>query len=161
MAKKMTDKQNKVGRPRIYDTPKELQQDVDAYFDDCKEKELLPNVLGFVSFSRFSGRTSVHDYKVTYPEFSTTIKDMLDRCYAEKMQAAATGKMNPTIFIFDAVNNHGMINTRSDNKSQTEHSGGIKVETVTDPAFTDIVGKYVGKTRDDDSESVPPVGEVD
>ena len=81
---------------------------------------------------------------------------MLDRCYAEKMQAAATGKMNPTIFIFDAVNNHGMINTRSDNKNQTDLSGGIKVEAVSDPAFSSIVGKYV--TNQDDKKLIESDG---
>lgn len=133
-----------MGRPPIYNTADELQERIDEYFDvqcSVNEKEIpgeIPNVLGLVVFLGFADRGSLLDYEKRSDEFSHTVKRAKARIYNTKMQLAMRGIVNPTIFIFDAVNNHGMVNTRSENKNDTnltgDKDGPIPVEvTFVDP----------------------------
>lgn len=130
--------ETKVGRPPKYKTAEELQERIDAYFyEHCKKEDEIPNVLGLVVFLGFSDRCSLSEYE-RKPEFTHTIKRAKTRIYNEKIQLAMRGAINPTIFIFDAVNNHGMINTRSksknDNQYTTEEKGPVPVTvTFVDP----------------------------
>ncbi|MCP4493253.1 MAG: hypothetical protein GY820_39015 [Gammaproteobacteria bacterium] len=131
LSKAMMGNQNSVGNKgntdyRYYETVEEFQQDIDDYFAEEEKKENFPNILGFIAFSRFADRTSLDDYE-KYPEFSFALKKLRSRCYADKFQSVAKGKMNVATFIFDAVNNHGMVNTRSDNKNTNTHKGKLSV----------------------------------
>ena len=133
-------KNMKTGRPPMYKTPEQMQERIDAYFEEqcfVDEKGIpgeIPNVLDLVVFLGFAERQSLKDYSKRSEAFSYTIKRAKARIYNAKMQLAMRGVINPTIFIFDAVNNHGMVNTRSENKNDTKltrsKGGPIPVEVV-------------------------------
>ena len=122
---------NKGGQPAYYKTPEQMQKKIDEYFKHCEENSLFPNVIGLSLFLGFAGRQSLKQYEDRDKKFFDTIKSAKDRCYESKYQAAARGEINTTIFIFDAVNNHGMVNTRSESKNENKHSGGVTVNLIT------------------------------
>ena len=104
-----------------YSTHEELAEKLEGYFPYCEENEEVPNICGMALFCGFASRNSLEDYEQKSPAFLHVIKRAKTRCYNAKLSAAMKGKLNPTIFIFDAVNNHDMFNSRSDNKN--EHTG--------------------------------------
>ena len=141
--KKLTDKQEKrsvMGRPALYKTAKALEKKASEYFDYCKEEKKVPNIAGLCWFCDFTDRRSFTEQGERGKDFSDTVKKIKNQLYAEKFDLAATGKMDRTIFIFDAVNNHDMFNTRSENKNDNKHEGNFKgvvrIEYV-DPDNTD------------------------
>ena len=99
----------------------DLQGKVDLYFEDCEQTGDIPNVLGLCVFMDICRDTFAEYAKKS--EYSDTIKKAKDKIYQKKYQFAAKGEMDRTIFIFDCVNNHDMINTRSEQKSKTELTG--------------------------------------
>lgn len=120
---------SEVGRPLKYKTPKELQTKIDEYFDYCELVNEFQNILGMVVYLGFADRSSLLDYEQRSDEFFHTVKSAKSKCYALKLQRAMRGEINPTIFIFDSVNNHDMINTRSDNSNRNDnkHSGNVSL----------------------------------
>ncbi len=111
------------GRPRhsSFESPGKLEKKFEEYFAICAQGVELPCVMGMAVFLGCTTDT-ILEYEGK-KEFSSTIKKAKARAYYEKMKLAAAGKMNPTIFIFDAVNNHGMINTRSEARNKSELTG--------------------------------------
>lgn len=130
--------QGRKRNPR-YKTPEELEKKADEYFIHCKEAGEIPTMAGISYFTGFSSREAFTNQGKRNEKFLRTIKRAKLRMYDAKFQLAATGKMNATIFIFDAVNNHGMINRRSENKNNNNNSGGtcgpipVTVEFVDPP----------------------------
>jgi hypothetical protein len=45
------------------------------------------------------------------------------------------GEANPTLVIWDGINNHGMYNTRVESKNKTEISGSLTVEQALQQAM--------------------------
>lgn len=120
-------KKNKIGRPPKYETPEDLQAKTDEYFEYCKKYDEIPNVLGYTVFLGFADRKSLLEQETRGEDFSHIIKKAKTRMYNEKLQGAMKGKLNPTIFIFDAVNNHGMINRRTEEKELQDEPYIIQV----------------------------------
>lgn len=63
------------GRPRKYNTAKDLQDAIDLYFDENPE---YPTVSGLAVFLEFGSRQSLYDYEKE-EEFSYTIKNAVSR----------------------------------------------------------------------------------
>ena len=59
-----------VGRPRTFQSPEQMQEAVDQYFE--KYRQL--SIVGLALFLGFSSRTSLLDYEGYSPEFLNTIK---------------------------------------------------------------------------------------
>lgn len=61
---------NPGGRPRIWDTPEEIQEQINKYFSENKEH---PTITGLSYFLGFNSRQSFYNYE-QIPEFLDTIK---------------------------------------------------------------------------------------
>jgi len=101
----------------------------EKYMLKCEEEDDIPTVISWCEYLDVS-RETMCQWEKNRPEISDYIKRMKARIFDAKMKLAARGKMNPTVFIFEAVNHHGMINTRSEgkNKNDNTHSGEIKLK---------------------------------
>ena len=120
----------KKGRPPQFKDAKELAKAFDDYFKECEEKKEHPNVSGLQCFVELYSDNFFKEQARRGDDFSKTVKNCQRRMFDRKFQAAAKGEMNPTIFIFDAVNNHGMVNTKSENKNDTKISGSLDVKNA-------------------------------
>jgi hypothetical protein len=65
-----------MGRPRIYQTPEELDELVDAYLQYCKDEKKKPSTTGAAIFLGFSDKCSLYDYEKR-DGFSHSIKRLL------------------------------------------------------------------------------------
>jgi hypothetical protein len=128
-----------------YATYEELDSKLQEYFAYCEEKGEFPNIAGMTVFCGFATRQSWKDYEKKSDDFLHVIKKAKSQCYNMKFQAAAKGKMDRSIFIFDAVNNHDMFNTRSENKNEQYGKGGGAIETKWTVEFVDKTSIDSGK----------------
>ena len=117
------------GQPAKYETPEDLQEAVKRYFDGCEESKECPNVMGLTHSLGFAATQSLLDQEERGEEFSAIIKRAKMFMWNKKFQFASAGKMNPTIFIFDSINNHGMVNTRSEGKNEVTGKDGGPIES--------------------------------
>lgn len=142
--------ENSVGRPRLFDTPEQMQKAIDDYFKNGVNtrpvaigKEIIkmpvPTITGLVLHIGFCDRASFYDYE-KYPEFSYTIKRaraFIEQHYEELLQAG-----NTTGAIF-ALKNFGWKDERT-----TEHKGGVTVGSPLDNIRTKLnIGKDVGADK--------------
>jgi len=63
-----------VGRPRMYETPEQMQAAIDAYFGQVKLEMRPPSVCGLALHLGFSTRTGLQNYEGYSPEYHFTIK---------------------------------------------------------------------------------------
>lgn len=131
-----------VGRPPKYNTPEEMQEIIDLYFDVCKANEteyqfeipekhlslvsswggpVIPTVAG-LSLALGMSRQALLDYEKK-DEFLDTVKRAKQRIEAYIEQRLFGN--NVTGVIFNLKNNFGWRD-----KQDVEHSGGIIVERV-------------------------------
>ena len=108
-----------------YKTHEELAEKLEEYFEHCEKEDEVPNIAGMTYFCGFSSRSSWRDYENKSDEFAHVIKKAKNRSYNIKCQMAMKGKIDRTIFIFDAVNNHDMFNTRTENKNDSTLKANI------------------------------------
>lgn len=64
--------ENKIGRPRKWNTPEELQTEIDAYFERCSEKAIPLTITG-LALALDTTRETLMDYQ-NDDEFSYTVK---------------------------------------------------------------------------------------
>ena len=102
------------GRPRIIDSPDQMRELGEAYFEECKATGQHILVTGLVLALGLSSRESLIEYGKR-PEYSDTVKGLKAVCenYAENRLFTN----NPTGAIF-ALKNYGWTD-----KTQTELSG--------------------------------------
>lgn len=89
----------KPGRPLIYETQEELQERIDAYFEDRKQQHIPPTVSGLALWLGFVDRRSLYDYKAR-EEFSLIIKKAIGRIedYAEQVILTSGSSATGAIF---------------------------------------------------------------
>jgi hypothetical protein len=92
------------GRPPKFETPEDLENQIELFFDYCEEVDEVPDVEGLAVYLDTTRKT-LWEYEKK-DEFSNTIKRCKDKIFHKKKQLAFKGKINPTVFIFDAKNNH-------------------------------------------------------
>jgi len=92
------------GRPRVYDTPEELQIAVDGYFAKIEEKKDPATVTGLALHIGFESRQSIYDYEED-GQFSYIIKNARLRVECEYEKRLSTAQ-SPTGAIF-ALKNMG------------------------------------------------------
>jgi DNA-packaging protein gp3 len=104
------------GRPPIYDTPEQMQADIDLYFSMTDIKEVT--ITGLALHLGFESRQSFYDYEQK-PEFSYIVKRA--RLRVEMGYEIKLSGNNCTGAIF-ALKNMGW-----KDKTETELSGGVKI----------------------------------
>ncbi len=114
-------------RPFKFKSPEEVEEKGKLFFEWCKETDRFPTVAGFAVFLECD-RVTVWNYE-NRPGFSTVLKAIKDKIYDEKLQAALKGEAVASLVIWDAVNNHGMVNTKTENKNETDLN--VKAEMST------------------------------
>jgi hypothetical protein len=113
----MKPKNDKVGRPSVYDNPSDLQTEAEKFFAECELKKKRPTITGLCYSLGFESRQSFYDYEEK-PLFSYIIKRL--RLYVESGYEEALSQNNCTGAIF-ALKNMGW-----KDKNETELSGGIE-----------------------------------
>jgi len=107
------------GRPPFYKTPKQMQEAIDAYFDNLGDRP--PTVTGLVLALGFDHRSSLDYYLAEKPEFSGTIKAAKSRI-EEFLEQTLYRQASVTGIIFNLKNNFGW-----KDEQKVEHSGGVRV----------------------------------
>lgn len=93
------------GRPLKFKTPKELEEKINLYFEECKEQKKKPFITELAYFLDTT-RETLSDYKEK-DEYSDSIKKAKLRCEIELERNLLEGKVNPTGSIFNLKNNYG------------------------------------------------------
>lgn len=111
-----TSPRNPVGRPRIYETPEELEAEITAYFASLDDGENVrpPTMAGLALFLGFANRHSLFDYKMRSPEFSHVMGKAIARVERHHEERLSGTTSNGSVFW---LKNHGAY------KDQVEHSG--------------------------------------
>lgn len=83
---------SKRGRPRSFQTPEELQQQVEQYLHDCWVNERAPSMVGLARFLDIS-RQTLYDYE-NHDGFPDTIKkarEAIEDEWVQKLAKNSTG----------------------------------------------------------------------
>jgi hypothetical protein len=111
----------KVGRPRMYETPEEMQIEIDKYFEQIDEAN-PPTLTGLALFLGYMDRHSLYEGEKR-PEFSNTIKRARARLNAfAEQQLMARDKPTGAIF--------WLKNSGWSDKREVEHSGSIDIKNL-------------------------------
>jgi hypothetical protein len=96
----------KVGRPAAYDTPEQMQQAIDSYFDTCVQEDRPPTVTGLALALGFESRNALLYYESDKPEFLSTVKKAKGRIEQHIEEQLYRGS-SVTGLIFNLKNNFG------------------------------------------------------
>ncbi len=94
---------SKLGRPKIFNDVKEVEEKINAYFNYCEEKEKPYTMSGLAYYLGISRQTLVN-YS-NQDQFFDTIKKARDRVQMQLEENALSNKANPTFTIFNLKNN--------------------------------------------------------
>ena len=108
----------KVGRPRMFETPEDMQKAIDAYFAENPER---PTISGMAVHLGFCDRSSLYEY-AERPEFTHTVKLAVSRIEAKHEENIYTTGAAGSIFW---LKNRGWTD-----QQQIQHSGGINIQPV-------------------------------
>lgn len=109
------------GRPPKFETPEELDHVTQEWWDSIKDTDEVPDIEGWAVYLDTTRKT-IFEYE-SKQEFRNTVKRWKDKIFAKKKQLALRGKLNPAIFIFDAVNNTDYVNASQQRvESKNEHT---------------------------------------
>lgn len=117
------------GRPRIIETPEEMEERVEAYFDFVKAKKEPPTITGLALFLGFASRQSFYDYETKKEGFAYTIKrarSRIEECYEKALHSR-----NPIGAIF-ALKNFGW--TDKTEVTATNFNTDVTVEPTAEEA---------------------------
>lgn len=131
------------GKPKTWETPEDLQRDIDAYFKECDShtkpfitkqgleiqvSSPLPYTIeGLCEYLDCDRKTLInYENREGYEEFFHTIKKAKNKIQRDKVEKGLMGESNSAVTIFDLKNNHGY-----KDKQEQELSGGIEVSKIT------------------------------
>lgn len=112
------------GGSKIWESPEQLQIDIDAYFYQCdnnteivftkegikvEQKDPIPYTVEGLCEVLDCDRDTLLNYqkKEGYEEFFGTIKKAKNKIARNKIERGLMNKSNPAVTIFDLKNNHG------------------------------------------------------
>jgi len=98
----------KFGRPMAFGSVDELEEACADYFDTMR-KQKRPTTMSSLAVHLGVDRRTLIRYG-EHPDFCRTIKRARAQIEADMEEAALTGQINPTVFIFSAKNNLGWTN---------------------------------------------------
>lgn len=112
----MTDKEaGKPGRPRLYETPEQMQEAIDTFFAMCEADNAKPTIAGLCYSLGFDDRHALQEY-AKYDGFSATVKKA--RLRIEAFLEQKLFENNVTGVIFNLKNNFGW-----EDRNKHEHGG--------------------------------------
>lgn len=112
----------KIGRPRMYETPEEIQVEIEKYFAQVSSQN-PPTLTGLALFLGYMDRCSFYDNEQR-PEFSYTIK-RARAIIAQFAESQLMTRDKPTGAIF------WLKNSGWSDKREIEHSGNIGIDHMT------------------------------
>lgn len=112
---------NEGGRPRIIQSPGEMQEKADGYFADREAAGKPPTMAGLCYALGFSDRHALAEYE-KYDGFSATVKRLRLRVEQDRNEKLILKESFTPGLIFDLKNNHGWVD-----KQELEHSGSIGI----------------------------------
>lgn len=114
------EEKNKGGRPLLFKTVKELEEKIDAYFKDEKNK---PYTITDLAVWLDCDRRTLTNYEER-DKFFPTIKRAKTKIEASIEKGALLGQYNPTFSIFNMKNNFGW---QDKQEIDTTHTNRIKI----------------------------------
>jgi hypothetical protein len=124
------------------------------YAVDCTERDRKPTITGFAIFCGLSMPGLTYYFNHKNREYNKVLSYIKTWIYEEKLQLAYDGLIDTKIFIFDGINHHQQINTRStnDNKTALELSGKAGTTTtlaaVLESADSGGLGRRIGPSTE-------------
>lgn len=94
-----------MARPKLYNSPDEIEPIIKKYFADCDKKE-KPYTMSGLAYALDMDRRSLLNYSKD-DKFFPTIKKARDKVEQQLEENALYGKGNPTFTIFNLKNNFG------------------------------------------------------
>ena len=101
----------KIGRPSKWENLEVFNKKASGFFEWCEGHDYIPDIEGLAVYMDTTRKT-LFEYEAK-PEFSNAIKKLKDKIFFNKKQLAFKNKINPTVFIFDAKNNHDYKDTQT------------------------------------------------
>lgn len=95
-----------MARPRVYETPEDMDGEISAYFNQCDAEKRPYTIAGLAYYLGFVDRHSIPEYEKR-DEFSSTIKRARSRIEMQRSERLVSGDGNVTGMIFDLKNNFG------------------------------------------------------
>jgi hypothetical protein len=129
---------DKVGRPKKWATPQELQEKINAFFDYCKKQNEHPIVEGLCIFLNCDKQT-ILNYQAK-DEYGEIIENAKLRIANHVMGRAMSGEINPTIAIWISKNHYGYKDKTE--VEQINYNKDISITDLTDEEikrFNDII----------------------
>lgn len=125
-----------VGRPRKFNSPEELQEKINEFYDYCEARELP---LSFERLSTFIGidRKTIYNYEKK-DEYFHSIKEVRERIMADLMEKGLNGSINSTFGIF-CLKNYGYSDRQDIVASNTNVNKNIDVSNLTDEQLNKIL----------------------
>lgn len=111
-----------IGRPPKFKSPEQLEELINSYFEDCKQRNEPPFITEMCVWLDTS-RKVLLEYEEK-PDFSNTIKKAKQKCEAAIEKGMMTNKMNATGAIFNLKNNYGW-----EERIKNDNTHGVTPET--------------------------------
>jgi hypothetical protein len=106
-----------------YNKNTKVRSKINEFWNYCEVNKYIPDVEMLCYFLDID-RSTLWKWETSTDNeiLSNIIKKVKNRIFANKKQLAMCGKMNATIFIFDAKNNHGYVD-----KIDHEHNSNTNI----------------------------------
>lgn len=116
----------KLGRPPVWEDPKELEAQIESFLEHCKQKKKHVTLTNFAVFTGVDRRT-IFNYEKdeTKKAFFPAIKKIKAACEAYTEDLLYSGKATGPIF--SLINNYGW-----ENLQKINHSGQIGMGAILD-----------------------------
>lgn len=115
---------NKGGRPPLYNSPEELDELIQKYFEDCERRERPPTIAGLAYWLEID-RQTIYNYS-NKDKFFGTIKKARDRIIMNIEEELITRGNGGTVFL---AKNYGYTD-----RQEIDHSGNLQTVVNIIPA---------------------------
>lgn len=112
---------NQGGRPRLIESPEQMQEMAEAFFADREAKNKPPTIAGLCYALGFSERHALSEYEKR-SEFSATVKRLRMRIEQDRNECLILKETFTPGLIFDLKNNHNWVD-----KQEVQHSGSVNI----------------------------------
>ena len=99
-----------------------IKEQLDKFWDYCSQNDYIPDVEILAMYLDICRKTLWEWENGDNKVLSNIIRKVKNRIFANKKQLAMKNKINATIFIFDAKNNHGYVD-----KIEHEHNSNTNI----------------------------------
>jgi len=135
------------GKPKKWETPEALQEDIDTYFDECDSNTRttigkdgtqvrvgapIPYTIEGLCEVLDCDRKTLLNYEKQegYEEYFHTIKKAKNKIARNKVERGLMGESNPTVTIFDLKNNHDYKDKSEMESINHNHNAPVSKEEI-------------------------------